>query len=92
MGVNTASQHLLQLVRFIPFQKSKRPDLEVIKDDDFDEANLIFHAKTVELKRMGLPKIEHKPSISKEDLRKLYDCGIVDTEDPKGLQNKYGLK
>ena len=37
---------------------------------------------------MGLAKVEHKPSISKEDLRKLYDCGIFHTEDPKGLQSK----
>ena len=41
---------------------------------------------------MGLAKVEHKPSISKEDLRKLYDCGIVNTEDPKGLQNKVWFK
>ena len=47
-----------------------------------------FRAKTVELKRMGLAKVEHKPYISKEGLRNLYDCGIFYTEDPKGLQNK----
>ena len=68
------SKSTLTTVRFglCRFIKSKSQDLEVIKDD---EANLIFHAKTVELKRMGLAKVEHKPSISKEGLRKLYDCG-----------------
>ena len=77
------SKSTLTTVRFgsCRFIKSKSQDLEVIKDD---EANLIFHAKTVELERMGPPKVEHKPSISNEDLRKLYDC----CEDPKGLQSK----
>ena len=34
---------------------------------------------------MGL---QHNHSISKEDLKKFYNCGIFYTEDPKGLQNK----
>ena len=41
---------------------------------------------------MGLAKVEHKPSISKEDLRKVYNCGSFYTEDPKGYKTKYGLK
>ena len=70
------------LCRFI---KSKRSELDIIKNDEFDEANVIFRAKTVEPKSMGLPKVEHKPFISKEDLRKVYNCGSFYTEDP---QNK----
>ena len=84
------SKSTLTTVRFglCRFIKSQRPELGIIKGNEFDEANLIFRAKTMELKRMGLAKVEHKPSISKEDLRKLYDCGIFYTEDPKGLRNK----
>ena len=35
----------LGLCRFI---KSKRPELDIIKDDEFDEANLSFRARTEE--------------------------------------------
>ena len=66
--------------------------MDIIKNDEFDVANVIFCAKTVELESMGLAKVEHKPSISKEDLRKVYNCGSFYTEDPKGYKTKYGLK
>ena len=41
--------------------KSIRPDIDIIKDDEFREANCIFKAKSVELKKKGKARVEHKP-------------------------------
>ena len=78
------SKSTLITVRFglCHFIKSKRPEFDIIKDDEFDEANLIFRA------RVGLAKVEHKPSISKQFMEALR-FWYFDTEYPKGL---YDLK
>ena len=52
------------LCKFIQFH---RPELDII--NNFKDANLVFKAKIVELKRLGKAKIEHKPSIVREDLQ-----------------------
>ena len=49
---------------------------DIIKDPTFAEGNNVFLAKCVDLKRWSLAKVEHKPAISENDLRKLYECGI----------------
>ena len=33
-------------------------------------------------------KVEHKPAILENDLRKLYECGVLNLSDPRTLQNK----
>ena len=48
----------------------------------------MFKAKTVELKRQGKAKVEHKPPIAQEDLKKLYTSLAFDVCTPTGLQNK----
>ena len=54
------------LCKFIQFH---RPELDIINGSNFKDANLVFKAKIVELKRLGKAKIEHKPPIVSEDLQ-----------------------
>ncbi|KAK3729205.1 hypothetical protein QZH41_002770 [Actinostola sp. cb2023] len=61
---------------------------DIINDIVFCEANKVFLAKCVDLKRQGLAKVVHKPAILENDLRKLYECGVFSLVDPKTLQNK----
>lgn len=35
-----------------------------------------------------MAKVEHKPAILENDLRKLYECGVFNLDDPRTLQNK----
>ena len=73
------------LCKFIQFH---RPELDIINGSNFKDANLVFKAKIVELKRLGKAKIEHKLPIVSEDLNKLYHSVAFDTESSIGLQNK----
>ena len=71
-------------------------DTDIINDPVFREANKVFSVKCVELKRQGLAKVEHKQPICQEDLQKLYECGVVDINNPVTLPNivfflKYAL-
>lgn len=70
------------------FIKATRSDIDIINGTDFEGANLVFKAKVVELKKLGIAKIEHKPPISRDDLKKLYNSEVFNTDNPRGLQNK----
>ena len=48
----------------------------------------MFDAKCVDLKRQGLTKVENKPPICEEDLKKLYESTAFGLNDPEKLQNK----
>ena len=61
---------------------------DIINDSEFTDANKVFGAKCVDLKRQGLAKVEHKPAICEEDLKKLYESGVFCLNDPEKLQNK----
>jgi len=63
-------------------------NVDIIKDVEFKEANRVYEAQCVELKKQGPAKTEHKPPIADEDIEKLYRCGIFNTENPTTLQNK----
>ena len=52
------------------------------------EANKVFAAKCVELKKDGHVRVGHKPPIADADLKKLYESGAFSTELPKTLFNK----
>ena len=62
--------------------------MDIINGTEFDEANRVFKANVVELKRLGKAKVEHKPPIAEEDLKKLYNSTAFDKSTPAGLQNK----
>ena len=68
--------------------KNSRPDVDIINGSEFEDENRVFKAKTVELKRQGKAKVEHKPPIAPEDLKKLYRSQAFDMATPTGLQNK----
>ena len=59
----------------------------IINDKEFDEANSVYEAH-VALKKQGLAKTEHKPPIADEDIKKLYESGVFNTDNPATLQNK----
>ena len=61
---------------------------DIINDPAFAEANKVFGAKCVELKRQGLAKVEHMPPICEEDLKKLYESDVFNQNSPETLQNK----
>ena len=63
-------------------------NVDIIKDKEFNEANRIYEAQCVELKKQGLADTEHKPPIADEDMKKLYGSGVFNTENPATLQNK----
>ena len=61
---------------------------DIIKDKGFDEANTVYEAQCVALKKRGLAKTEHKPPIADEDIKRLYESGVFNTDSPTTLQNK----
>ena len=63
-------------------------NVDIIRDKEFNEANRVYEAQCVELKKQGLAKTEHKPPIADEDIKKLYGSGVFNTENPTTLQNK----
>ena len=65
---------------------------DIINDSEFTDANKVFGAKCVDLKRKGLAKVEHKPPICEEDLKKLYESTAFGLDDTEKLQNKVFLK
>ena len=76
------------LCKFIQFY---RPELDIINGINFQDANLVFKAKIIELKRLGKAKIEHKPPIVSEDLNKLYHSIAFDTKARLGYRIRCGL-
>jgi len=46
--------------------------MDIIKDSAFAEANTVFQAEISELKREGKAQTQHKPPISSDDIKKLY--------------------
>ena len=59
-----------------------------INDSEFNDAYKVFGAKCVDLKRQGLAKVEHKPPICEEDIKKLYESTVFGLNDPEKLKNK----
>jgi hypothetical protein len=63
-------------------------NINIINGKEFDEVNSVYKAQCTALKKNGLSKTEHKPAIADEDITKLYESGIFNTETPATLQNK----
>ena len=66
------SKSSMTSLRFGLNRHFKTKETDIIQDPEFAEANKVFVAKCVDLKRQGLVKVEHKPAILQNDLRKLY--------------------
>ena len=54
-------------------------------NEEFSEANKVFAAKCVQLKKDGEAKVQHEPPIADADLKKVYESGVVSTDHPKSV-------
>ena len=59
-----------------------------MNEEEFSEANKVFVAKCVQLKKYGQAKVQYKPPIADADLKKVYESGVYSTDHPKSLLNK----
>ena len=58
------SKNSLCFIRFVLCRHFKQElNIDIIKDMEFNEANRVYEAQCVELKKQGLAKTEHKPPI-----------------------------
>ena len=68
--------------------QSRRPDVNIIKDTDFTDANISYRTMMTELKKDGLGMVTHYPVICSTNLEKLYKSKFLDPTLPVGLLNK----
>jgi hypothetical protein len=61
---------------------------DIVKEASFANSTDNFKAAIAELKMMGLGDVEHYPSITETDRRKLYTSLYLSPKTPLGLQNK----
>ena len=59
--------------------------IDIINDVEFNEANKVLTAQCVQLRKDGQAKVEHKPPILYDDLKKLYESGVLYSDHPKTL-------
>lgn len=70
------------------YLKGKGKAIDLIKEPVFSEANLAFTAQQVKLKQQGRGDTEHYNQIDENDMTKLYNSGVLDESNPRGLQYK----
>ena len=57
-------------------------DVDIVKDNEFKEANQAFIVQYAKQKREGLAKTNHKPAIDDEDVKRLNERGAFDSNKP----------
>ena len=62
--------------------------VNLMHDTAFQGANQVFYGLIRTLKQQGLDRTVHKSALTQADFKKLYSCGILDTNNPVTLQNK----
>ena len=62
--------------------------IDIVNDTAFKQSNVVFQAQLVQLKKKGFGKVNHKPSITDNDLEKLYQSCAFKQDNPQTLQNK----
>ena len=62
--------------------------IDIIKDSEFSEANQSFRAALVQLKKVGKGDVKHHASVDENDIKKLYNSGVFNQNNPQGLQSK----
>ena len=85
--VNTLESTRYSLNRYLkspPVQKT----FDIIKDNEFNEANMCFKTAITELKANGKGTTEHHPIVSEEDRKKIYSSIHTSPNTPFGLYNK----
>lgn len=61
-----------------------------IQGPEFNDSNEVYKAALTDMKKKGFGFVDHKPAISSEDLKKLYNSEsiVFNVDTPWGLQNK----
>lgn len=67
-----SKKYMLSLRYGIQRNFLKIRDIDIVNNDAFKPANLVFHAMMVKLKQVGMGSSEHKPPIETDDLTVLY--------------------
>ena len=67
---------------------SSEHGIDIIKDPTFKRANEVFYAVCVGLKRAGLGKVDHTPSLEENDLKYIYCSTTMSAKTPTGLQHE----
>lgn len=68
------------------FLKTRKED--IVNNEQYKPANDIFKAVLVQLKKEGMGNIKHKDSITRDDLRKMYESDCFKLDNPQSLQNR----
>lgn len=68
--------------------KISNPQIDIIKDREFNDANISYKTMMAELKTEGLGVTTHYPVINKADLSLLYKSNNLSIDNPDGLRNK----
>ena len=63
--------------------------IDILEGPQYTKSSELFHAQSVQLKKMGLARVEHTPEISVADIKLLYaEGGVFSTDSPVQLQFK----
>lgn len=68
------------------FLKTRKED--IVNNEQYKPANDIFKAVLVQLKKEGMGNIKRKDSITRDDLRKMYESDCFKLDNPQSLQNR----
>ena len=66
----------------------RKLNLMQMHDTAFQGANQVFYGLIRTLKQQGIDRTVHKSALTQADFKKLYSCGLLDTNNPVTLQNK----
>lgn len=66
---------------------SKTREVDFVNNKQYKPANDILKAVLVQLKKEGMGNIEYKDSITRDDLRKMYESYCFKLDIPPSLQN-----
>ncbi|XP_063952768.1 uncharacterized protein LOC135153558 [Lytechinus pictus] len=82
------SKRLMITLRYGLQRHFSKFGFNIVNDPEFREANDMFHAVLVKLKKEGKGSVDHKEPITKDDFLKIKSSTVTDVNTPKGLQNK----
>ncbi|XP_078579136.1 uncharacterized protein LOC144863650 isoform X1 [Branchiostoma floridae x Branchiostoma japonicum] len=67
---------------------SRVPSLDIMHNRDFAGSQLAFNEKLKMIKEAGKGEINHTPTMTPDDMERLYLSGVMSTDNPQGLQRK----
>lgn len=84
----TASMNSLRagICRYV--KDNGKSGVDIIKDTEFAQSTIAFKAALVKLKSIGKGDTVHHSDIDENDLSRLYSSGVLNDNNPYGLQHK----